>query len=84
MDQLLRTLNNLRDELGREGAHMPAALDGLEPDDGVGLLLACAYPDRIAQNREKGGGGAASFLLSGGKGVTFPQRAEDPLASQVD
>ena len=62
---------------------MPPALDGLEADEAVGLLLACAYPDRLAQRRERGGGGATAFLLSSGTGVTFPQRSEDPLASEV-
>ncbi len=43
----------------------------------AGLLLAEAYPDRIAQRRP---GGAGQFLLSGGRGAVLPP--VDPLASE--
>src|SRR5690606_15903976 len=45
----------------------------------AGLLLALAYPDRIAQRRVKSAGdGAVQFLLSNGRGASLP--ADDPLA----
>lgn len=48
------------------------------PDPGVGvsagLLLALAYPDRVAQRR----GAPGRFLLRNGRGVTLP--VHDPLA----
>jgi hypothetical protein len=50
----------------------------------VGMLLACAYPDRVAQRRDRGSttGSATAFLLCSGRGVTFPQRSVDPMASE--
>ncbi|HLO03240.1 MAG TPA: ATP-dependent helicase HrpB, partial [Symbiobacteriaceae bacterium] len=46
------------------------------PDaDATGLLLAFAYPDRIAQRRSTG-----RFLLSNGRGAAFP--AFQPLADE--
>lgn len=42
--------------------------------DDAGLLLALAYPDRVAQRRETAG----RFLLRSGRGATLP--ATDPLA----
>ena len=46
--------------------------------DQTGLLLAFAYPDRIAQRRP---GGPARFRLSNGKGARMSD--EDPLAGQT-
>ncbi len=51
------------------------------PDDGAdladaGLLLAFAYPDRIAQRRP---GGDGRFLLAGGRGAWLP--VSEPLAA---
>ena len=43
-------------------------------EDQAGVLLALAYPDRIAQMRAPG-----SFRLAGGRGAFLP--AEDPLAA---
>jgi ATP-dependent RNA helicase HrpB len=65
-----------------QGARQRAlrAVDGLEkqlrlkspsrtpPTDEVGLLLAFAYPDRIAQSR----GSDGRYLLSGGRGARLP------------
>lgn len=42
--------------------------------DDAGLLLALAYPDRVAQRRETSG----RFLLRNGRGATLP--TSDPLA----
>lgn len=38
--------------------------------DRIGLLLALAYPDRVAKSRD---GAAERFLLSGGTGATLPK-----------
>jgi len=45
--------------------------------DQAGLVLAFAYPDRIARRR---GGGAGRYLLSGGRGAWLP--VTDPLAGE--
>jgi ATP-dependent helicase HrpB len=45
--------------------------------DDAGLVLAEAYPDRVAQRRS---GGNGSFLLSNGRGAVLP--AADPLAAE--
>jgi len=45
--------------------------------DRAGLLLALAYPDRIAQRRP---GGAGQFRLSNGRGAILPPT--DPLAAE--
>jgi ATP-dependent helicase HrpB len=45
--------------------------------DGAGLLLALAYPDRVAQHRPGGGG---QFRLSNGRGAILPPA--DPLATE--
>ncbi len=45
---------------------------------GVGLLIALAYPERIAKNR--GGGAAGAFLLANGRGATID--AASPLARE--
>ena len=50
----------------RRQANIPAADDN--PDD-AGLLLAFAYPDRIALRR----GGGLQYRLSNGRGAFFPQ-----------
>ncbi len=49
---------------GQLGIRSTAAADRI----GVGMLLALAYPDRIAQSR---GGGEGRFLLRGGGGATL-------------
>lgn len=43
----------------------------------IGYLVACAYPDRIAQQREPG---SAQYRLSQGRGVTLVE--QDPLRQQ--
>jgi ATP-dependent helicase HrpB len=45
---------------------------------GVGILIALAYPERIAKNR--GGGAAGAFLLANGRGATID--AASPLARE--
>lgn len=46
-------------------------------DEQLGVLLAHAYPDRIARRRDGDGG---RYLLSNGRGATLPQG--DPLARE--
>jgi ATP-dependent helicase HrpB len=48
---------------------------GSEPGDSAGVLVALAYPDRIAQRR----GPPGSFRLANGRGATVD--AADPLAA---
>ncbi|MES2305133.1 MAG: ATP-dependent helicase HrpB [Gemmatimonadota bacterium] len=55
---------------------LPPHGSGHDADD-AGLLLALAYPDRVAQRRETGG----RFLLRNGRGATLP--AGDPLAQSA-
>jgi ATP-dependent helicase HrpB len=45
--------------------------------DQIGILLALAYPDRIAQRQD---GGEARYLLTNGRGAAFT--GPDPLASE--
>jgi ATP-dependent helicase HrpB len=47
-------------------------------EDAAGLLLAFAYPDRIAQRRPGGGG---RYLLRNGRGAAFA--GPDPLADEA-
>lgn len=57
----------LRDQLGgREARH-----SGVESTVDAGVLLAFAYPDRIAQRRDSSG--AARFVLRNGSGAVLPQ-----------
>ncbi len=49
----------------------------LEQDEDAGLLLALAFPDRIAQRR---GGTAARYVLANGRGAFLPE--EDRLARE--
>ena len=67
--QHLRSLLNLRKENAVAGADAGT----------VGLLLAWAYPDRIALRR---GGGGRRYLLSGGRGALLSERSsvhDEPL-----
>jgi len=61
---------------------LPSGGDGKQADrksdpDAAGLLLALAYPDRIAQRQP---GGEPRYLLSNGRGALFAN--PDPLASE--
>jgi hypothetical protein len=82
VQRLQRIVKGLSAELGPEGAGVPDSLRDLEEADAVGTLLACAYPDRVAQRRDRGSatGSATAFLLCSGRGVTFPQSSSDPMA----
>jgi ATP-dependent helicase HrpB len=69
-------LRQVRQQAGewRRRIRVPAERGGL---DRTGLVLALAYPDRIAQRRPGGGG---QFRLSNGRGAILPPT--DPLASE--
>jgi ATP-dependent helicase HrpB len=69
-------LRQVRQQAGewRRRIRAPAERGGL---DRTGLVLALAYPDRIAQRRAGGGG---QFRLSNGRGAILPPT--DPLASE--
>ncbi len=60
--------------------------DSADPDSWTGVLLAWAYPDRIARARGEGGG---RYLLANGRGARFgePQalsKAEFIVAAELD
>lgn len=64
------------------GHQLPQQADRRQTDTrddphAVGLLLALAYPDRIAQRQK---GGDARYLLANGRGALFAN--PDPLASE--
>jgi ATP-dependent helicase HrpB len=69
-------LRQVRQQAGewRRRIRAPAERGGL---DRAGLLLALAYPDRIAQRRP---GGSGQFRLSNGRGAILPPA--DPLATE--
>lgn len=52
----------------RRRMNAPATQAARTDDDDIGMLLACAYPDRIAQSRAPGSG---RYLLSNGRGAAF-------------
>ncbi|HET7459952.1 MAG TPA: ATP-dependent helicase HrpB [Longimicrobium sp.] len=62
----LRRVTAEAKELRRQLGAPPAEAD----DDAAGVLLALAYPDRIAQRRA---GGGARYLLRNGRGAAFPE-----------
>ncbi len=70
-------LQRARRELRRllRSVDRPAAQEG--PIDRVGVVLAAAYPDRVAQRRDRPG----AFVLAGGRGAVLP--ADDPLAGEA-
>jgi ATP-dependent helicase HrpB len=77
--QLERQLERQR-TTGRSTARVPAEVEA------VGLLLACAYPDRIGRARA---GSAGRYVLSGGRGAALPgpaalARAEYIVVAALD
>ena len=46
----------------------------------TGVLLACAYPDRIARKRDQQSG---CYLLSSGKGAVIPQQFQQTLSEYI-
>ncbi|MCP9472977.1 MAG: ATP-dependent helicase HrpB [Nitrospira sp.] len=71
--QIRRTADILRRQLG-ERVEQADAETGLKDEHRVGLLLALAYPDRLAQRQS---GPTAHYLLSNGRGARFTR--PDPL-----
>jgi ATP-dependent helicase HrpB len=77
--QALRTSNHWRRDFRHE------ARDTADPHDATGILLAWAYPDRIARARNESG----RYLLANGRGARFaePQalaKAEFIVAAELD
>jgi ATP-dependent helicase HrpB len=65
------------------------ALHGHDDVDATGLVLAFAYPDRIAQRRAGAGAAGARYLLRGGGGAHFTEaqplaRDEYIVAAELD
>jgi ATP-dependent helicase HrpB len=74
LDRITRAARQMQGQLQRlAGVGSPRRPSDL---DAIGLLLALAYPDRIAQ-RQKGGDGR--YLLANGRGALFAR--PDPLAA---
>jgi ATP-dependent helicase HrpB len=62
-----------------------SARDSADPHDATGILLAWAYPDRIAQGRGDGG----RYLLANGRGARFAEaqalaKSEFIVAAELD
>jgi ATP-dependent helicase HrpB len=65
LERVRRTATQLERQVGEVQAARGAGEGFVEP----GALLALAFPDRIAQRREGGGG---RYLLANGRGAAFP------------
>jgi len=74
IERVTRTARQWRTQLARVH-RLPAG--GSSGTDAVGLLLALAYPDRIAQRQP---GKEARYVLANGRGALFA--CPDPLASE--
>jgi ATP-dependent helicase HrpB len=77
--QAHRTSGNWQRDMGR------AAADSADPHHATGILLAWAYPDRIAQSRGSGG----RYLLANGRGAHFAEaqalaKSEFIVAAELD
>jgi ATP-dependent helicase HrpB len=57
-----------RDEAARLARMLKLSLRPAQPFDRIGLLLACAYPDRVGQRRSESG---QRYLLRNGRGAAF-------------
>jgi ATP-dependent helicase HrpB len=74
-----RTSSNWQKDLAR------GSRDSADPHQATGILLAWAYPDRIAQNRGDGG----RYLLANGRGARFAEaqalaKSEFIVAAELD
>ena len=74
IQRVKRTAELWRRQLGLRATSQVGAKEEIHQ---AGLLLAVAYPDRIAQRQR---GGEARYLLTNGRGATFAN--PDPLASE--
>jgi ATP-dependent helicase HrpB len=77
--QAQRTSSNWRRDLGQDSR------DSADPHQAAGILLAWAYPDRIAQSRGDGG----RYLLANGRGARFAEaqalaKSEFLVAAELD
>ena len=77
--QAQRTSGNWHRDLGRDSR------DSVDPHHATGILLAWAYPDRIAQSRGDGG----RYLLANGRGARFAEaqaltKSEFIVAAELD
>jgi ATP-dependent helicase HrpB len=77
--QAQRTSSHWQRDLARDSR------DCADPHDATGILLAWAYPDRIAQSRGDGG----RYLLANGRGARFAQaqalaKSEFIVAAELD
>lgn len=58
------------------------AVGALPMEEAAGLLLAVAFPDRIAQRRSGGGrDGGTNYVMASGTGVNLRGGAADPLST---
>jgi ATP-dependent helicase HrpB len=78
-------LHRVRAEARDLRRHLRAS-DGEADDEAAGVLLAFAYPDRVAQRRPGAGG---RYLLRNGRGAAFPEPqslSEQPylVAAELD
>jgi ATP-dependent helicase HrpB len=71
LQQLARQLRNSCTDIASQPVSAP------DQPRWIGYLVACAYPDRIARQREPG---SAQYRLSQGRGVTLVE--QDPLRQQ--
>jgi ATP-dependent helicase HrpB len=77
--QAQRTSSNWQRDLARDSR------DSADPHHAAGILLAWAYPDRIAQSR----GAGARYLLANGRGAQFAEaqalaKSEFIVAAELD
>jgi ATP-dependent helicase HrpB len=77
--QAQRTSSNWQRDLARDSR------DSADPHQATGILLAWAYPDRIAQSRGDGG----RYLLANGRGARFAEaqalaKSEFIVAAELD
>jgi len=77
--QAQRTSSNWQRDLGQDSR------DSADPHQATGILLAWAYPDRIAQSRGDGG----RYLLANGRGARFAEaqalaKSEFLVAAELD
>ena len=71
-ERVRRSAEQYRRILNGSGSRPRGAAESAQHDDeDVGVLLAFAYPDRIARRREDDAAGSGRYLLSNGRGARF-------------
>ncbi len=86
IERVQRAARSLQDAVRALAGAAPRRVPPLPPEQLAGALLALAYPDRIGQRREGGGG---RYLLASGRGAAFVgsvslAREEFIVALQLD